>query len=344
MKQELLQLNKRTLRDLHDAFTIDFQSNVTIKKIELPKTLKRIIADNSEITKDTLNILLIKGIDKRVEFSTITFDIDGNYNIDLGEIQQLSWNSSLRTYYRKSDFETDRKRADLQCYLIVATKEQLKGQRKDNYRRKIEESWFKDGNTRMVYSDTKVMEMWYNDLAEKTVYKLDNLKSMLYNNETIYIDFHRYPHRLREVKTIHDYIDKSGYNVWQKRKDLEYRTNTLKANRNIGKLKNHNFSEENKTLINLANEVKQLITSKLAAINTSKGFRAIGQILNYDYGWTIQSLEEHMNKMIKIHNDNDESYGKYKSVEEVQAVINELTQKLNTVKEKISNYDEPLEF
>lgn len=331
--KEILAVNKNVLKSLHNTFGFNFQENssVEITEIKVPFTVNRVVKENN-ITKEKFCVMLL--LDKYYGKEKY----NNRFNVvvinHLGDIQikgfYTGWNSGLDDYYRKADFESERKTTQ-KAFLITANSDDVKFLYKDftdyskislisEQKGNLAKEFFNSKNIRVrSYKEENIRTAYNNN--ERTVYGIYNAK-LNNNNLKIDIDIHKHGFRY-ETRELHDIIDKSGYNIYAKRWDLETKANQLRSKRELNKLQNMDFSKENENIKNRIHVTKNKLIEKLqnANFNTDEYEKAIKNLrdLNYIFDLYIRHLE----KITSAYNNNKDtsSWNAYKKPEDVTGQI-----------------------
>lgn len=340
--KKILAVNRKTLKTVHDVFGVDFEENSSVKmqEIKLPTTLKSIIKNNN-IDDTTLNILLIQ--DKSyngkpaTEFRTILFDCDAKFKIDGFS---TSWRGGLNNYFRKSDFEENRKNKDLSCFLITVNKEEVnftmtvlceynKYSFIQEKKAELIKKYFKELNMRAKYNKNDIRTTYYSREHSCSVSRIMNAK-LDNNNLFIDIDVERYGY-IPETREEHDVIDKSGYNVYVKRWSLKNKARQLKASRDLNKLQNMDFSKENAEIKTRINNTKARLIEVLqeSNFNTDNYKTAVANLEKLNN--VFENYIKHLNKITNAYNNNENGsyYYNYRKPEDVLREIEYLNKDLD---------------
>ena len=250
---EIEQVKKRTLKGLHDSLAIDFNKPFELFKVEGKTTLNKIIKDTN-LHNDSYGILLIK--DKKeycgkisYRFKVIVFNFCGDYTINL----KTGWNNGIDHYYRKADFEKDRKKEDFIGYVFKIKKSDLLFNMKDfkeyntfyyseNQEKTIKNEFEHDEKLTHRARINKTAEYMSNGHGNRTAYKFYGVKL---DNGNIDFTYETLYYRPIDSFQDNDLIDKSGYNVWLKREKLKSHAGTIRAERDLKSLNNMDFSKQN---------------------------------------------------------------------------------------------------
>lgn len=334
--KKMMEVNKKVLKSLHNTFGFAFESetsNVKIFEIKLPATLNKIIKD-CKLSSDDFNVLLIQDKWDEKEFRTIMFNDKAEFNIDGF---YTDWNRALSNYYKKSDFNNDRKNADLQCFLITTKNDEmpftindLKQYRQINIMK--EKSNVLSANyknnvrclNRIKY-ENKDIRTFYCSTNKSVAYGVWNARLIGYNC-SFDIDYSTH-NCLKTVNSINDLFDKSGYNVKVKRDDLKYKARELKSERELKQLQKMDYSEENRKIETRIFNAKNTLIERLKNIDfENEKYKKILASLKRLQS-LYQDFKNHEEMLVNAMNDNKEyhyhNYGSIKDVEQVIKLNNE---------------------
>ena len=339
MKQSILEnaktilaVNKRVLKGLHNTFGFNFESgSVEIKKLQTPFTTNKILKENDLTGK--FAVILLKREQYKYDFHVAILNSDGKIFINGFS---TGWNVGLDNFYRKADFEYERRTSEL-AFLVIADKEDVKFDID-----KISE--YGRGYSYEHQLEKKLLQEYKNDI--KCIHRLKftqpfyNSSDVMYRVTGGYI-YNKNEHLSVETNYCHskklDVIDKSGYFAYIKRDWLEWEAKKLREKRELEKLQNTSFSAENEKIRVRIFKTKERLIQELS--NTS-----------FDNKWTpgseskyktlISKLEglntlyidylKHIEKLNDAYNSKATTYwNKYGSKDDVQQAIDTLNTRLN---------------
>lgn len=247
MKQSILEnaktilaVNKRTLKGLHDTFGFNFESgSVEIKELKTPFTTNKILKENN--LEGKFAVILIKRQNYEKRFHAVILNNDGKIFINGFN---TGWDKGLDDFYRKADFEYERRTSEL-AFLVIADKEDVKFDID-----KISE--YGRGYSYEHQLEKKLLQEYKNDI--KCIHRLKftqpfyNSSDVMYRVTGGYI-YNKNEHLSVETNYCHskklDAIDKSGYFAYIKRDLLEWEAKKIREKRDLQKLQNTSFSAEN---------------------------------------------------------------------------------------------------
>lgn len=293
MKNLLLKENKKLLKDLHDVFAIDFNAHYTIREVNLPKTLNSIIKENSDvINKDTINVLLIQNRNYMDEYKVITFNRFGNYDIDI----KTYWYNTIDCYYRKADFEKDRKESKLKAFVVIGYKNGVKSRER---RDKTQELYYNNYNIRAKVDFNREKIAW----SQFVNYKEQNCQligfdSIKLNNEIFDFNIKEMVYHPQKDYHAEDLIDKNGYNVFTKRKELATKLYYYKKEKRYIELEKQDFSKDKEEVKKAVYDCHKYIINKLQNIDAfDRNLKQIYYKLNNEYDMLVFCADSFISKI-----------------------------------------------
>lgn len=342
--QKILSVNKKALRSLHDIFGFDFEekSSVEIKELKTPFTLAKVVKENDLTEKFAVVIIKDRHFKQEVyhhKFYAVIVDSDGKFDI---ESFSPSWsNDGIDDYYRKADFNEDRKNPELEAYLItmdkkdeIFSKSECKRWHQNNVRQAQEKELAKNyiHDTKCVnrirYNEKDLRKQWNNKVSASRVTGVYNARLDNYNAK-IDIDFDchigYYP---AQTDTEFDVFDKSGYNLYVKRKMLESKAKELRAKRELNNLQRMDFSKQNEIIRTRIFNTKNDLIEKLQEASFDTEWKMTKESA---YKTILDKLEDlnrlyvdylnHLKNLQDAYN-NSENYYRYNTPDDVlQAVV-----------------------
>lgn len=331
----MLSVNKRVLKGLHNTFGFNFQSgSVEIKKLQTPFTTNKILKENDLTGK--FAVILLKREQYKYDFHVAILNSDGKIFINGFS---TGWNVGLDNFYRKADFEYERRTSEL-AFLVIADKEDVKFDME-----KICE--YGRGYSYKHQLENKLILEYKDDI--KCTHRLRFEQPYYNSNNAMYRVSGGYIYDKRESLSVEkgyydthkmDIIDKSGYYACAKRDWLKWEAKKLREKRELAKLQNTSFSAENEKIRVRIFKTKEKLIQELS--NTS-----------FDNKWTphnesnykiiLNRLEalnslyinylSHVEKLNDAYNNNSNTnyYSKYGSNSDVQKAINSFNSQLDTM-------------
>lgn len=331
--KKILAVNKNTLKSLHGIFGFDFEnekSSTEIVELKTPFTLNKVVKDNN-ITSNKFAVVIIlddmalktdEAYHKR--FKVVMVDETGKFDI---EKFSIGWYSDgVDNYYRKADFNDDRKNADLPAYLIMIDKKdeiftQSPAKRYGEYNvyqnknQQLKENYINDVNclNRIRYNKKDIRTCYVSKFAGSVVYGVYNARLENYNNK-IDVEYSYY-HDIDGINTENDLFDKSGYNVYLKRRELKRQALQLKAKRELNQLQHMDFSKQNEIIRTRIFNTKNDLIEKLQEASFDMEYKRTDEseyktILNHleDLNRLYQDYQKHLQMLQDAYNNNNKSY------------------------------------
>ena len=287
---------------LHNQFGIDWQKKelISIHKHTGKFTFKS-LAKEFNLNKDNLNLVFISV----TEFGTNCFKgvILKGYDVDKYDLLSDNKYRHLDTFYSKQEVEAVRKQDNIEVYVISINKEALT---------EIEEPQWSAWNL--------VKGAKYTDritLKNREVY-LNGCKQDLVS----YYD----------VQRLMDDLDKNGYSILDKRRNLKAKLDEEKLNKLI-KVKDTAFNEKNAEIYTKLLYAREVVTKELQNADTKDEIARVIYRLESLRG-AFGSYERHLRRLDNILLAKIKGYDKYSSVTEVK---NELYQMNKYISENFCN-------
>ena len=342
--QKILSVNKKALKSLHDIFGFDFEekSSVEIKELKTPFTLAKVVKENDLTEKFAVVIIKDRHFKQEVyhhKFYAVIVDSDGKFDI---ESFTPSWsNDGIDNYYRKADFNEDRKNPELEAYLITMDKKdeifsKSEGRRwnqknvKQAQEKELAKNYIHDTKclNRIRYDEKDLRKQWNNKVSASRVTGVYNARLENYNAK-IDIDFDRHiGYYTAQTDTEFDVFDKSGYNLYVKRKTLEQKAKELKAKRELNNLQRMDFSKQNEIIRTRIFNTKNDLIEKLQEASFDTEWKTTQESA---YKTILDKLEDlnrlyidylkHLKNLQDAYN-NSENYYRYNTPDDVlQAIV-----------------------
>lgn len=320
MKNKLLSINPKAFQFLHHAKRFDFQKPYIIISGDKPFTFRSVTkALEKEIQGDYSAALLIKKACTYRHESLRYVDIT-KLGFDPGRVQSLPyWEYNIDWFFTKGEFEDTRK-WETEIYFVVA-------QSVDNLSTtQTAKAHDLTQRFRIVSDITHGYSKW-NGVSNRQIdscYLTDfsgNPKKFKYEpHRTFYPAQHK-------SDNILDYVDKNGYILWEKRRELFGKTLKLRAEREKAAAAAADFSERER----YTQERLELIRNKAAEIlsiaATEEDFKKAEDIAGY-LRWAAYYLFSYRTKA---------KNGNFTSIGDRERSLNRVDEKLNVVMEVINN-------
>ena len=278
LKKELLSINPKTFKFLHDFHGFDGQSPYFIFKIEGRFTHKQIMKQiPAEMGEDfSASLFLIR--ERFMERSIF-------YHVMIGETgfhiphNTAHYKNDMDYFWAKTAFEEVRKNETKYIFVVVQKREYTKP-------RKTRPQLI-DGE-RYIISDRGIIKGSHNGRGYiSQMY----LKPKTGNGEEIYLQPNRVIYSGQKLSdNIHDYIDKSGYWIYKKREELQQRARKLKAEREKIAVMNTDFTERKKAIRAKLVEIREMLSRSALTATTYKSAGKLDSITRR-YMWLVLDAE-----------------------------------------------------
>lgn len=258
--KELLQCRRKALQFIADCYNYDFQ-----KPFKVTGLLGKFTANSiQKMTGSYDGILLVcKETEVRcVELNTGKFEV---------EIPRDKYKYSIDKYYRKCDFEEDRKSGKLGVFII---------QQDAKYKRKVKRT-------------------------SSSYYCYSNRNS--------------------------DEFDKSGCNITETRRKLQYRLNNYKADKRKREVDSISYETDLKKIKEMFQLLKNKLLIKLSEAKTTDEYENIEDVFDYKFVWMVRDIEKFETKVMQ---------NKFRTVKEATDDIAELKEQIAEKIRKIDGKEE----
>ncbi len=320
--RQLLQVNRKALRFLHNGFNFDFKKPYKIWRIDGKFTLNKIYNITGLSFSDEAVILLWDEIKQLFYLVTLKRN---QINIDY-KIYRLcnNWNlyDGLRidNFYRKLDFDKMRKNENSRIYVLYQSPE---------YKTKPKEAQKIEPNIRY---DLIKYQYTYN--YNETTRRIGNIEIKNKNNNldslNINIGVNDYwgSDCFGEDKAdINNIIDKSGYLVKLKRNKLKQRVSELKKERLKNDFLQTNHNEKTKQVNELKKLIKKEVLEKISATDNVDVLLKLSSLLYFKIISLFRSIDSFNNKI---------SSNNFNSNSEVQNMYDNIKEQSNKIIESLS--------
>lgn len=272
----LLKEERKALQFLHAGYGFDFESPFFIKKIEGKFTfnmVKKAIEEKLPGDYTAAALVLPEPRWKNDKARLHIMDIGAaRFNIPDRRALQI-WKYNIDEFYGVGDFEETRKNKTKAIYIIAQNNEFLKPQKArsidPNKRYKINTKHWRGG-----------VETCGDGCGNSWIEKIEIIPRDGWRGALEYITSGRYMKHERS-NDINDYIDKSGYLIHSKRKELKARAIDLKKARDLAALEKADFTAREKELKEKLNRAKAFLAGLVEKAQTSDDARTIGKAQNY---------------------------------------------------------------
>ena len=310
-KKNLLKENPKALQFLHNVCGMDFlkpyaiiegNGNFTHKKIMDAMQLDN--ASDFEIVMLITNTNGHVGYWEKLHYVVITWK-------DFNSVDTLKgisgYNYNVDDYYSKGDFEEDRKKADNHYFVIAQRKTDLTSLRVRPF----------DTSDRYTIKD--IGKWCYSQGGESYIGKVEIHSKTFANDKTR--EYKPSYCRGKEIKTIEEVIDKSGYIRAEARSELNRRVRVLKAEREAAAAKVYDSTAETERIRNGIAWIKAELVKLMSAAETKSDYSEISEITN-KMRWLVSDFEDHNKKIAEK---------SYPSIDRIQKDIDEMDARIKII-------------
>lgn len=285
--KQLLQEQKNALRALHDILHFDFEKPHTVHYIKGSYTAKKVLALASDTGYyEPLIAVLTKNKNNYwKDLHLVTIDKYGKIEIDC-PAKNYRGNSRIDYFFRKGDFEDIRKKADTETYIIIQssldlitpTPETLDRDKRYIY---IPSPYERAGDG---HGNTYINRIKLQHTGEKgTIFE--------YGTEPGY-----YVDRSNRTNDINNIIDKSGYLLQHRRRELKRRAAALRAERQKAAYMETDNTAKIAELAEKIQAAKTRICEALTQAKTADQIHEIGKILYWSFARIASDFERYQAK------------------------------------------------
>lgn len=285
---EILKRDCNALRALHVCMGFDWCEPYTVYHIDgkftVNSIIKTICKDDFDPYTDAVAILTRdkEGRERRFHLAAIR-----NGNVDISIRTSGKYWASLDHFYRKADFDDMRKKVNADTYIICQKECNLKPvvEMKVNYADRFKH--FPEKDTR--YGDGKG-KTWVSSVRVKPV-------DCNVDDFDLYIHERNYGRSLQlhgeSYQEFGDVIDKSGYILPLRRRELKRRANQLRRDHAKAVYVSTDHSAQIDELRSLIEQRKRELMTAFENAQTSDEYHAVGRELNYLGGFrdAVSSFE-----------------------------------------------------
>lgn len=311
---ELLKDRPQAFRQLHKLYGFDFESDFIYYEHNGNFTVNAMIKNASNKAGAQLNpidykmVLLVKPFLKYGKENTNTWylvDIDGHNkpSVDVGNIYSKSGiYDGLDYFFTLQDFNDERKNKKVKAVLIAQKGTLLKPEKVN----------FIDYGERYAVSDVRTASYKGEIYISSAAIKDENGKKTILKQYG------------RNIKTIDDLIDKSGYMITERRKDLKRRAEALRAEIEKNEFLAADLSKYLHDAEKRMNDVKSVISGYMLKAQASGDIAKI----NFYKLERVFSIYERLTAGIQ---------GKtFASINSVERIYNDMCEDINSIKNALN--------
>lgn len=297
---------KNTFKYLHENFGFDFEKPFILEEGENNFTINKVWSIIPHCNYDYTVAVVVSGYTPYYYCVQI---LSNDFSIELPNKNVLKWKTRPETYYRKSDFNRDRKKA-LEYFIIAQKKEYclpIVETRYGNYTF-LENVRYtnvvKNGSYGITFSEPNQGEKTYFSVGNYIYGKSDDIK----NNPV-------------------NWFDKSGYLTYYKREELKRKAKKIREERQKAKyLETDNTSYIEKVRYEF-NKLKTYSIGLLAATNNYETLKNISRCFEWKVTWILFEIE-----LFEQRTNNKE----YASIENSMTAYNNILEKIQKAYEELN--------
>lgn len=312
MKKELLKKDKNILKALNEMCDFDFQKEHKINKHIGKFTINSLV---KEFGLDLYNdkIVLLVHRDRQYFDELFLVEVLDNKRVDIDfKPYRCKVENNLTYFHTKQSFEYDRKNDNNYVYVISQNKDDLVKKDKTNDNDEL------DYNTKFKI---KECDKYHYSWLDKYTYSMTLINTN--NNEE-----RSYYGESKKIDNINLVIDKSGYIVKLKKRELKERAEQLRTDRAKNKFLNTDYTNKLLKVDNIKNDIK----TKLISFLNNKDFNCeLFRTIQYnsiisDIKWILNDIDNYIKRI----NEKE-----YKSVEIADDDYNKITNKYDKIIEML---------
>lgn len=305
-KSLLKAAGKNTFKYLHENFGFDFEKPFILEEGENNFTINKIWSIIPHCNYDYTVAVVVSGYTPYYYCVQI---LSNDFSIELPNKNVLEWKTRPETYYRKSDFNRDRKKA-LEYFIIAQKKEYclpIVETRYGNYTF-LENVRYtnvvKNGSYGITFSEPNQGEKTYFSVGNYIYGKSDDIR----NNPV-------------------NWFDKSGYLTYYKREELKWKGKKIRKERQKAKYLETDNTDKITKIKTAAEQAKQFVIKKLSSAKSYEEIKNITRILDWSFSWIMFDVE-----LFEQRTNNKE----YSSIEESENAYNSIMNKINKMYDELS--------
>lgn len=304
-RKSLLKENRKALQFLHDSYGFDFQKPCLIARIDGKFTHKSVMDTVKKHSEEKCKVVVfVQSSDKyRVHSLRAVVEDRGRFSID---IPRGYYGYNIDSFYGVGDFEETRKHKTAYAYIIAQSVSFMTTPR---------EKETIQLNARYRIAENGV-RLWGDGRGNTYIGSVTLLSQYGGPEKLEYSDVdRRYYAGKRFSDNILDYVDKSGYLVWNVRKELRRAAKALKAERDAQAAENADYSERQKAIEDRMETAKEKFCPELIRAETAEDFnllqeklrilKSIAWSLDYAKNYKFSSVEAKENYYKGMENELD---------------------------------------
>lgn len=297
---------KNAFKYLHENFGFDFKKPFILERGNTSFTINKVWSVIPHVNYDYTVCVIVSGYTPYYYCVQI---LSNDFNIELPNKNAFEWKTRPETYYRKADFNRDRKQT-LDYFIIAQKKEYCLPIVKTRY-----------GNytflenvryTNVVKNGTYGITFNEPNQGKKTYFSVGNY---IYGKSD---DIRNNP--------VH-WFDKSGYLTYYKREELKRKAKKIREERQKAKYLETDNTNKITEVKAAAEQAKQFIIDKLSSAKIYEEIKNISHVLDWSFSWIMFDVE-----LFEQRTNNKE----YSSIEESENAYNSIINKINKMYDDIN--------
>lgn len=303
--KKLLNKEKNALRALNDVLHYDFEKPHTIIYFKGAFTIKKVldIVSSTAHTEPQITLLVKNPGEYRPKYHLLTVDKFGKIEIEYKIKWALHCNFDL--FFRKSDFEAMRKKADTETFVIVQNTADLVTPKPEII----------DKDKRYIYIPSvyeKAGDAHGNAYINRIQLQRTDEKGTIFEYKTEPGYFYD---RLNRTNNLYDIIDKSGYLLQHRRQELKRRAAALRAERQKAAYMETDNTAKIAELAEKIHAAKTRICEALTQAKTADQIHDIGKILYWSFARIASDFERYQaNTTEKAYHSIEQSETAYQAI------------------------------
>ena len=312
--KELLTENNKAFQFLHETKGFDFEKEYFITKLDgrfTYNSVKKAIAEN--MAGDYTAALILKPT-KEHYWTGKMFYIDMDQQA--GKFEPLRannvtyWGFDIDYFFSKGDFEEVRKNKTEHIYIIAQKNEYLRTEKKSNTF---------DSSQRFRYIPSQWGEKCEDGNGNTWINKIT---LMLLDGSAKHLEYGTHGrYEKPRPASVFDVIDKSGYLLLERRRELKRRTAALRTEREKAAAMAADFSEKEKAIKNGIDNAKLHIAEMALTAETEDDAKALDKAAD-KFRWLMFYYNRYTDKA---------AYKAFSSIAAIESSLNDLQTRVNDI-------------
>lgn len=298
---------KNTFKYLHSNFGFDFEKPFILESGNNSFTINKVWSIIPHHLYDYTVSVIVSGY---TPYYCCVQILPGDFNIELPNKNVFEWKTRPETYFRKSDFNNDRKKS-LDYFIIAQKKDYCLPVKQEQYG-----SYYFNDNDR------------YTNIKPSGSYSITFTDPQKQGKE-IYYSIGRFiygkPDDIKNNPV--KWFDKSGYMTFIRKETLKAKAKKLKEEREKAKYLETDNTDKITKIKTAAEQSKQFIIEKLSNAKTYEEIKNITCILDWSFSWIMFDVE-----LFEQRTNSKE----YSSIEKSENAYNSIMNKINKMYDELS--------